>query len=60
MMSVGVGRLLNLFCVVELGAVLWQHPLPCAFEKKAPRDGFTRVTSRKGEKVGKRGSKLNN
>ncbi len=41
MASVGVGRLLNLFCMVELGAIFWQHLV--VLEAQEPQDGPARV-----------------
>ncbi len=39
--SVGVGRLLNLFCMVELGATFWQHLV--ILEAPEPQSGPSRV-----------------
>ncbi len=43
MVSVGVGRLLNLFCMIELGAMFWQHRV--VLEAPEPQDGSSRVIS---------------
>ena len=41
MASVGVGRLLNLVCVDELGAMFWQHCV--ILEAPDPQGGPSRV-----------------
>ncbi len=41
MASVGIGRLINLFCVVELGAMFWQHLV--ILEAPEPQSGPSRV-----------------
>ncbi len=39
--SVGVGRLLNLFCMVELGAMFWEHLV--VLEAPEPQGGPSRI-----------------